>query len=304
MNKPEIILTEGISTTFDLIKEEEIKKRFGFVAILDALGTKNKDFKSILKFLNNNLLVLSLFKNNFGELLRKITVINERDNRENKLDFFAFQDTIIITFDVNNKNFLLEYLNYFGTLVQYHVSSSFINHILFRGAISFGEYYEYSNHFYFGEAINEAAEWYEQPDFIGVITTPQLTKLANLLFQKLDENQIDLTKFDRVKFRELFVLTNAPTKKCDIECYTVTWPLALSYQNTLPEDNIGLNNNAHEVFKLLIKKFDIPIGSESKYINTNQFVNGLFEAFPEKLNFSREELQKQIILLKGDETKA
>lgn len=58
-----------------------------------------------------------------------------------------------------------------GALCQWIIPESINKGILIRGVISFGEMKSKKNIF-IGKAVDEAANWYEQADWIGVHVTP------------------------------------------------------------------------------------------------------------------------------------
>jgi hypothetical protein len=291
MIKKRINILEQNTLAINLIEKNDIKKKYGFVAMIDALGTKNKSYEEIQNFLENHLFVQNLFEAHLKDKLQQITIINGLNNQIFKPVFFIFQDTVIITLEVGDERNLLNYLNYFGTLVQYYISSSFINHILFRGAISFGEYFEYSTNFFFGEAINDAATYYEKPNLIGVMTTPKFSNFLDYLSQAIIENKIDSKIFNFNIFKDLFVSTDIPFKNDLIKGWLCNWPLALARQGTRPEDNIDPKTNALGVYYSLIKKYPVPKGTEEKYIHTTNYVEQLFKYCPDYLTYLRPEIE-------------
>ncbi len=274
-------------TVIDLVKEEKIKSRYGFVAILDALGTKNANFDEIKQFLISHIFVKEMISNkDFHQMLAQIDTLG-KDVEIIQPDFFIFQDTVIITLDVGQEDNLVKYLNYFGTIVQYYISISFVNHMLFRGALSYGNYYEYEKNFFFGEAINDCSAWYEQPDLMGAISTPKFTNYLNDVNSKLQTDLIDSQIFNKKVFQKLFLSSIIPLKNNQIPGWIINWPVSLATQGTLPEDNIDPMLNALGVYYSLIKNYSVPKGTENKYINTTRFVQKVFEKFPEYLTILR-----------------
>jgi hypothetical protein len=292
MNKIELI--SGNEELIDLVQKNEIIEKYGLIAILDALGTKNLNADEIHKFLENHFMVLSLFKDSFCDIAKEVNKAETGFTIVSEPEFHTFQDTLIIALEIGKKEEFINYLLYFLYLIQFYVAASFINHIMFRGAISYGPYFKYQDRFYFGEAINNAAQFAEKPDFIGVICEPRLSNFFDHLVENHNQGKISFPTryFDHLK--ELVVKGEVPLKGSSIVTYTVTWPLALVSQNPLPEDNICEEINAFEMYNELMKLFNVEENAPSKYNNTNSFVAAVFEAFPDKLNFPREELFRQV----------
>ncbi len=293
MSKQKIQILEKSQAKFNVLKKEELTKHYGFVAILDALGTKNANFDEIYEFLKNHLFIIDLLKY-IDPILKKLN----KKNIDFRPEFFPFQDSVIITLDIFSKDNLIYALNYFGTIIQFYISSSFIFNILFRGALSYGNYYKYKEKHYFGEAINDAASWYEEPNFFGAISTPKLNNYINYLLKTVDTLNLQ-SEIDGTKFQEIFLSTLVNTKSGNKPFWTINWPIALSWQNTRPEDKINPDLNALEVYYTLINNKVVTKGTEDKYINTNNYVETIFKIFPQYLNYYRPD-EKNYQELKSD----
>ena len=151
-------------------EKEKIKKKFGLVAYVDVLGTKefwkNSKPEDIPKIWNK-------FTTKFHDIL-KLTMKDQV-----KLTFNSFSDTIIITLEYPDVDYLLRK---FGVAVWNAIVRSIELDIPIRGCFSLGSFYHKGN-FFIGEAITESAQYYELPQWIGISAAPS----ANLALEKLSK---------------------------------------------------------------------------------------------------------------------
>jgi len=139
-------------------------KESGTVIILDALGIKgiwkNHDpFKILEKW---DRIVDSLPYD--GTIAKKKGI---------ELTYYTFSDNLYITFtNAETNEILIEASKMLSALISYGITKGFY----FRGAISIGDFYK-SDRMLLGEPIDEAAMYYEKPNWIGVMATPSVERI-------------------------------------------------------------------------------------------------------------------------------
>jgi hypothetical protein len=162
------LVSDGKNLT---IRDYGFIEKQGLVIFLDALGMKGiwKRFPPIevvQKWSNVNTVFLS---------------IEEPEVQNLDFSFRALSDTIIITIsNIDSLNINLPKI--FDLLIKPFLNS-IKNKILLRGVITFGPFY-WSDKLIIGPAIDEAAEYHNKVNWIGISTSP-LLKL-NLKIKKND----------------------------------------------------------------------------------------------------------------------
>jgi len=142
-----------------MVKGKTYTKQEGLVLLLDALGTKgiwrDKD--------------PSLVLDNWEQVVDTL-VIDVEASKKRGIDFRynAFSDTLIITMTGKTKE---ELLNEASVIVSALVSFCICFGVYFRGCISIGNFYR-SERMILGPAIDEAAQYYEKANWVGVFVTP------------------------------------------------------------------------------------------------------------------------------------
>lgn len=178
----------------DLKKWEEehyYASSHGVVVFLDALGTKGswKEYSPAALLRNWDELTSQT-----KELLSKKT-----DDGSGTFSFYAFSDTFII---LAKKNDIEELLLETAKIVKSLFYNGITHGFYFRGCISIGQFFE-SQNMIIGPAVDEAAQYYEIPDWVGIFATPS----AYSLLQRMSE------KFKvKVKIEEDFHSYGIPSK--------------------------------------------------------------------------------------------
>lgn len=90
----------------------------------------------------------------------------------------SISDTIVI-FTPCTKDEVSTAIDIHGSLCQWLIPESIDAEIPVRGAISYGEF-EVSGNIFVGKAVDEAASWHEQADWIGVHLTPSAEYLFDI----------------------------------------------------------------------------------------------------------------------------
>lgn len=168
----------------------------GAVVLLDALGSKAR-WKKISDIHDR----LQWF-NQWNELIQITESVTEDEFENFKVKVKSFSDTLLITFSHVHTDFGItkseldksyDLLCIASSYAGFFSSCALSMGIPFRGGISFGDFLE-DNNSIMGDALIDAAEYYELPDWIGISLTPSAYKiihLKKLLNTKIAKNFID-----------------------------------------------------------------------------------------------------------------
>jgi hypothetical protein len=221
----------------------------GMVAILDALGAAGYSDQKIEQFLRSREVVIEQLQN-------KAEVVLGGD--ANRIRVFIFNDTVLITL-ICDSTPNLEDIKGFGVLIRRFMVKSLEQNILFRGAISSGSFYvEGKKNTVMGEAVSDAAGWYELADWIGIVATPRTT----MRIQSLLEGNPNF-------LGHLFVDYSVPLKDGTVRpIKAVNWPMGFFVRGMI--DCSGFDNRRAKCLSLLTQDA-MPVGTEPKYFNTLKY---------------------------------
>lgn len=140
----------------------------GVVTFLDVLGWKG---------------VYSRKTNAIHSLMKLIEGVRSqaeehRGRITGNIEVKSISDTIVI-FTPCTKNEVSIAIDIHGALCQWIIPKSIDAEIPVRGAISYGEF-EVNGNIFVGKAVDEAAAWHEQADWIGVHLTPSAEYLFDI----------------------------------------------------------------------------------------------------------------------------
>lgn len=180
--------------------------KHGYVLMLDILGFREAvskrsyydgedNFFNIWKSINENITQTK------DKLLNDTWEIFD-------IDFLCFSDTIIICISLASDlittykdNYLIAYLaEIINSFFKFQMEE---NKIFFRGAISYGEYsFSAEQNIVMGDAIDEASEWYDKVDWIGIILTPS-AEYAVEMYLNIDYKYIRYNGIKKEKQKEI-----------------------------------------------------------------------------------------------------
>jgi hypothetical protein len=159
----------------------------GVVVFLDALGVKGiwaraepesviNSWEEVLKRLN--------------ESIKKSPKVGSIGNKTEFLDYniAAFSDTVIITLKCTDDP--AAHVPLVAKIVSDAFFFALVKGIYFRGVIAIGKFHQ-SNTLVIGPAIDEAAEWYTQPEWMGVSTAPS----ASFGLSRLEDQKADISNW-------------------------------------------------------------------------------------------------------------
>jgi hypothetical protein len=223
----------------------------GIIAILDALGAANYSEQDIKKFLKARENVLSL-------LGQKIANMPERIRPED-VDVFTFNDTILIAYKTNHERPNLGHISTFFMVLRKFFVDSLSSGILFRGSVGIGTFFvEDESNTVMGQAVTDAAAWYDKADWIGIQATPKGTMVIQHWLER------------EVKNRNHLILDyNVPLKDGKtIRVKAVNWPRVFFMPPISPCRNA---EKPREKLLELLTAHPVPPGIEQKYSNTITF---------------------------------
>jgi len=254
-------------------KSIKIERKFGILALMDALGARTMNIEKSEKYLKG---IASL---EFAiQTTYHITQGEESDPsllpvKELKPRFFG--DSILMTYQVQNPELLTKFLDKVIFTLNCFVPDAMELGILFRGALSIGYYLEEQD-VALGPAVTDAANWYEKADFIGIILTPSASHHIKAgCAKERGPDALDcflagpLVSYD-------VPLSDGKT----LETYALNWP----HITSAVHGKMG-KQPLLPWFYDQVKKFSIPLGTETKYANTEAFIrNSLALASARKKN--------------------
>ena len=177
------------------------------------------------------------------------------------MDIKFFGDAVLITCSIDTPDTAPEIqwqlIKKIGWILVFFVFEGIKKRILFRGAITIGDYIQ-NNAVVLGPAISDVANWYEKSEMIGVFATPKMA-FAIQEFETLKKQN------DEDNLVSPWLPYDVPTKLGDLNTFSVAWPSGIS---VLAKQE-GTTQEAQ--FYKMMKGFEQPIGTEKKYTNTEKF---------------------------------
>jgi hypothetical protein len=235
----------------------------GVVAILDALGAATYGEAEIKRFIESRQIVIQLFNQKAGDIFGQIHLEN--------ITTFTFNDTILFILRTGDHVPHLQQISDFFRLMRKFLVDSLANRILFRGSIAIGKFYvDDETNTVMGEAVTDAAAWYDKADWIGVHATPR----ASLIIQRKLEHHND--------FKRTFLLDYDVPLNGGLILHTkaVNWPKVFFVDSITPCDD---GTKPREKLLSFLTAHPMPRGVENKFFNTIAF----FDYVVSKQNLKR-----------------
>lgn len=228
-----------------------IQKEYGAVAILDALGASTYGDIEIQRFLNAREQVLALLNEQAEE--------NSDSIERSELTTFTFNDTIIIVLRAGQSVPNLQKVTTFAALLRKFVVDSMAHGLLFRGAAALGTFYvDEETNTVMGEAVTDAAQWYDKSDWVGVHLTPR----SFMELQRMMEIKNDAKRW-------AFLPYAVPLRNgSGLQTYAINWPKIFLVKHLRPwKDDLPERSKLMKFLSL----HKVPLGTEIKYFNTVAF---------------------------------
>jgi hypothetical protein len=142
--------------------------------------------------------------------------------------------------------------------------------ILFRGAIAIGQFYmNEETNTVMGNAVSDAAAWYDLADWIGIAATPHATLYIQSLVEQKAEN-----------IGRLMVDYPVPLKNlAKVNLKAVNWPKAFFVEGMTP---CAKGESRRAKCLTLLAQHGVPIGTETKHFNTIDFFDYCAAAYREE----------------------
>jgi hypothetical protein len=224
----------------------------GVVVFLDALGVKGiwaraepegviRSWEEVLKRLYDSI-----------EKSPKTGSIGDKPEALN-YNIAAFSDTVILTLKCTDDP--AAHVPLIAKIVSDAFFFALIKGIYLRGVIAIGKFYQ-SKTLMIGPAIDEAAEWYTQPEWMGVSTAPS----ASFGLSRLEDQKADISKW----FIKYDIPSKGGTQKGE---WALAWPREASYDSLIVEKNLTTRG-------LILNAFanrPISVAAAQKYKNTLAF---------------------------------
>lgn len=230
------------------------KPENGIVAILDALGAASYGDAEIKRFIDSRQVVLQLLDQKAGDILGDILELEPP-----VITTFTFNDTILIILRTGADEPRLGGISDFFTIMRKFLVDSLAHKILFRGSIAIGTFYvNEETNTVMGQAVTDAAVWYDKADWVGVHATPR----ANLVIDRWLEREA-ATK------RNVMLDYNVPLREGKLlRTKAVNWPKVFFVDSITPCDQ---ETEPKEKLLEFLTHHQVPWGTESKFYNTIAF---------------------------------
>lgn len=227
-----------------------LTEEHGLVAVLDALGASSYGPAEINRFLNARAIVLErldIMKDEIGTI------------DPTHLTTFTFNDTIIVALRCGEVAPTLKRSATFAALIRKFMVDSMANGILFRGSAALGRFHvDTESNTIMGDAITDAAQWYEESEWIGVHFTPR----SYLELQRMIETSED-------KKAWAFIPYAVPRRGGGaIETFAINWPKIFLVPKLRPW---GDDMKPRAKLLRFLSQHRVPMGTEGKYLNTLKF---------------------------------
>ena len=222
----------------------------GIVGIFDALGAKNFAPEQVSSYIASQDQILNAVEEKAaGQVVSR---------NLSKPIIFTFNDTIIIALETE-RNSEYNAIKGFAKILRRFISYSLTKRLFFRGAFSIGSYIVCeSQNLIMGNAVTDAASWYEQTEFIGAVATPKASMIIKQHVLQ-DSKPPEFLLFE----------TDIPCKKGPRKLYAVNWPKAF-YVPGLRPSGCDPGQELSCLLRLLVAN-EVPSGTEHKYTNTVEF---------------------------------
>jgi len=252
-----------------------MRKHFGIILMIDALGVSQYNIKECRDFL--------IKQKNLEEHFQSLKAVFGSWAPHYKFSQASiFGDTIIHCWPIDSKKITDHYSVIYDVVADASLvlQDGVKNGVLYRGCIAIGDYI-FEKNTVLGPAVFDAHDWYESANWFGVILTPKTQLLLESLFEK--ENRKTKDKSDEEleqQLSRLLVRYEVPLSHCASmqntkEFWSVAWPFW--YFNPLKEE-ITEESPREVVLKDLFKISQSKDG-EPKFKNSIDFFDWYHEKF-------------------------
>ena len=226
-------------------------KKYGIIAILDALGASSYGDKEIKRFMQSRDIVVSLLTKKSMSTSKKLNV--------NEVTTFTFNDTVLIVLESDSKQPSSDEIEAFLIILRKFLVDSLVNSVLFRGAFAVGKFYkDEKTNTILGEAVTDAATWYDKADWIGLISTPRTSIYIDYLREKHQKS-----------LKHLILNYDVPMSDGGTRnLKTVNWPKVFWVDGITP---CQPGESKRETLLKLFSTYNMPEGTDQKYYHAIQY---------------------------------
>lgn len=230
---------------------------YGVVCLVDALGAKNFSDDETVNFLESRRVIRKAMDDKVADQ------VSSRSIKTPKIALF--NDTIVIAIecepDCEEERHAITAM---AVIVRKLISDGIARGIWFRGAIGVGKFFaDLENDTIIGQAVSDAANWYESSNFVGCVLTP---RLAFVLKKHLQN--------DEPSGKGVYMPYHVSTKDGIKEMLCVNWPLAVHFPSLCPKDCIK-GKELQYLYKKIGECF-FPKSADDKFHNTVDFFKASF----------------------------
>ena len=267
--------------------------KHGFVIMLDALGVRNLSIEESNDFLAGRDKLLEWFEQEsrkyFDNLVTMMRFLERVVGDPSAIDpssrafpmppsppaYYTFGDTILITWEVPTVAEFMHMMALFMLMGKTFVQGLTLG-LPLRGAMSCGAFIEASGTV-LGPAIADAANWFDKADWLGLIATPHLGIILDLVIAAFSTPQD--TSFWLVR-------NDVPIKDSDAvrNLWCPSWPYWYAVHTDLGSQRPKVLFHHH------LAHFPVPWGAEQKYANTIAFFDRLYKGGQPSLDKIKEAL--------------
>jgi hypothetical protein len=233
------------------MKSNGLRKKTGIVILLDALGASEYSEEKIRKFLAARTEINGIVADFAKRFPREVLFSDPA--------IYTFGDTIIVTVQLRGRKDHDKQIVRAIMIMRRYLFHSIEQGILFRGAFSVGQYIEDGKtNTVMGEALTDAAQWYEQAEWMGIASTPRTN---SALEYYLNADYLALSSY----------ITPYPVPIKDgstLDLYAISWPGAFHEKTLLKKSK---KESPRKWFLEILKDLPFPRQATQKYKNTKDY---------------------------------
>ena len=225
---------------------------YGVVCLIDALGAKNFSDDETINFLESRKVIRKAMDDKVADQVSSRSI--------NTPQIALFNDTIVIAIECEaDTEGEKDSIAAMAIIVRKLISDGISKGIFFRGAIGVGKFFaDLENDTIIGQAVSDAASWYESSNFVGCVLTP---RLAFVLQKHFAKNEPTATG--------VFIPHGVCTKDGVREMFCVNWPRAF-YIGSLRPKGCEKGKELQYLYKKIGECY-FPKTADDKFLNTVEF---------------------------------
>ena len=225
---------------------------YGVVCLVDALGAKNYGDDETINFLESRKVIRKALDDKVADEVSSRSI--------EKPQIALFNDTIIIAIECKpDSEGEKDSIAAMAIIVRKLISDGISKGIFFRGAIGIGKFFsDLENDTIIGQAVSDAASWYESPNFVGCILTPRLAFVLQKHFKESEPTHVGV-----------YIPYRVSTKDGAKEMFCVNWPRAF-FLNSIRPKECEKGKELQFLYKKIGESY-FPKVADEKFLNTVDF---------------------------------